>query len=139
MEALEEKLIDVWIELTAKIKNNRITKSISYNEAVILNLVYNSYLKESGVYIQEILKKTKMLKSLCNRTLNQLLAKDFIYRRNIKNQGIIYFNPVKEQEYLRIHQETLNYIAPIIDILGENDTREFIRIISKLLAKEESV
>lgn len=136
MEALEERLIETWIELTSLIKNNRITKTISYNEAVVLNLVYKAYLKNEGIYIQEILRITKMLKSLCNRTLNELISKGFIIKKMVKNQGLLFFNSLKEKDYLKIHQETLNYIAPIIKVFGQEDTEEFIRIVSKITKKE---
>ena len=49
----KEELIKSWIRLTAMIRNNRITKN--YNEAIILNLVYEAYQRNEGIYLQDIL------------------------------------------------------------------------------------
>lgn len=135
MEEIKEELIQTWIELTGLIKNNRIMKSISYNEGIILNYTYKAYLNNGGIYIQEILKRTRMLKSLCNRTINQLLEKGFIYRKQEKNQLQIFFCPEKEEEYLRIHRETMEYIQPILDIWGVDETETFIKSIRKLTGR----
>lgn len=135
MEELKEELIRTWIELTGIIKNNRIMKSISYNEGIILNYTYKAYQNRQGIYVQEILKRTRMLKSLCNRTINQLAAKGFIYRKQEKNQLRIFFCPEKEEEYMKIHRETMEYIQPILDIWGVEETQNFINSIRKLTGR----
>lgn len=129
---MKEELIQSWIELTAIIKNNRVTKNISYNEAIVLNYAYNAFLKGEGLYTQEILKKTKMLKSLCNRTINHLIEKNYIRRETDKNQVVIYFNPKKAEDYLKIHKETFETLKPIFEVLDEKDQMDFIRISHKI-------
>ena len=132
---MKEELIQSWIELTAAIKNNRVTKSISYNEAIILNYAYHAYLKEEGLYMQEILKKTKMLKSLCNRTINLLIDKNFLRREMNGNQVLVYLNPEKVNDYLEIHKETFAYLEPVFEVLDEKDQMDFIRISQKILRR----
>lgn len=132
---MKEELIRNWIELTAIIKNNRIIKSISYNEAVILNYAYEAFLQEKGLYMQEILKKTKMLKSLCNRTLNQLIEKKFLSKSIVKNQVVVYFNKDKVEDYIKIHQETFSSLQPVFEVLDTKDQKDFIRISEKLLRR----
>lgn len=125
---LLEDLIQAWIKSTSSIKNNRIFSEISYNEAIILNLCYNAYLERKGIYTKEIIQTTKMLKSLVNRTLNYLRAKNFIYTTTEKKQVIVYFNPQMEESYKKIHEHTIDYVLPIINKLGEENIKEFIRI-----------
>lgn len=129
---MKEELIQSWIELTAAIKNNRVTKSISYNEAIILNYAYHAYKKNEGLYMQEILKKTKMLKSLCNRTLNFLIEKEYLRRELDGNQVVVYLNPKRVDDYLAIHKETFAYLEPIFEVLDEKDQSDFIRISHKI-------
>lgn len=69
-----------------------------------------------------------MLKSLVNRTLNYLRAKNFIYTTTEKKQVIVYFNPQMEESYKKIHEHTIDYVLPIINKLGEENIKEFIRI-----------
>ncbi|MDE7161176.1 MAG: hypothetical protein K2N65_00285 [Anaeroplasmataceae bacterium] len=129
---MKEEIIQCWIELTAAIKNNRVTRSISYNEAIILNYAYHAYKKNEGLYMQEILKKTKMLKSLCNRTLNHLIEKEYLRRELDGNQVVVYLNPKKVDDYLTIHKETFAYLEPIFEVLDEKDQMDFIRISHKI-------
>lgn len=132
---MKEELIQSWIEITAAIKNNRVTKSISYNEAIILNYAYHAYKNNDGLYMQDILKKTKMLKSLCNRTINLLIGKDFLRRELDGNQVVVYLNPNKEKDYLEIHKETFAYLEPVFEVLDEKDQMDFIRISQKILRR----
>lgn len=129
---LEEKLIKAWIKITSIIKNNRIFEDISYNEAIILNLVYEKFENKEGLYVQDIIKHTKMLKSLVNRTLNSLLEKGFISKVQDKNQVQVYFNEAMQADYLKIHKHTLAYIHPIIAKIGVEDIQAFIRIADKI-------
>ncbi|MDE7100674.1 MAG: hypothetical protein K2O05_02340, partial [Anaeroplasmataceae bacterium] len=107
----------------------------SYNEAIILNYAYEAFLQEKGLYMQEILKKTKMLKSLCNRTLNQLIEKKFLSKSVVKNQVVVYFNEDKVEDYIKIHQETFSSLQPIFEVLDTEDQMDFIRISEKLLRR----
>ncbi len=128
----KEELIKSWIRLTAMIRNNRITKN--YNEAIILNLAYEAYQRNEGIYLQDILSFTHMLKSLANRTINQLVAAGFVYRKKApgSNRQIIYFAAEKEEAYLSMHQEILKKVEAITQIVGEQDLETFISIVKRL-------
>lgn len=129
-----EEVIKSWIRLTSIIRNNRIIKNYNYNEAIILNLVYEAYQKQEGVYLQDILSFTHMLKSLANRTINQLVTAGFVYRQkeNGSNRQILYFVAAKEQEYLSMHEEILKKVESIAEIVGEEDLEIFISIVKRL-------
>lgn len=129
-----EEVITAWISLTSIIKNNRIMKEYGYNESITLNLVYQAYKKGEDIYLQEIIRKTKMLKSLTNRTINRLIEKGFVYRKKDANSNrqMICFVPAKENDYLVMHKSTLNKVNKILEILGEKDALDFIRISQKI-------
>mgnify|MGYP000822285788 CR=1 FL=1 len=69
---LQNNLILSWVKLSGIIKNNRITTGLKYNEAIVMLILYSSYLKDGVglVSVQDIIKETGMLKSLVNRTLS---------------------------------------------------------------------
>ncbi|MDE5715247.1 MAG: hypothetical protein K2I42_03850 [Anaeroplasmataceae bacterium] len=136
-----EEIIKSWIRLSSIIKNNRIIEHYNYNEAIILNLVYEAYQQQKGVYLKDILHFTKMLKSLANRTINQLVEQDFVYRKKdeFSTKQIIFFNKNKEKEYLLMHQFILNKVQDIVSVLGDDDTDSFIRIVKKLNAYSEKL
>lgn len=127
-----EKIISGWISVTYALKNNRLTKDLPYNEAAILYYLYKSYKSGGGVYLQDILKRNKMNKSLANRTVNSLVKKGMIYTEKQGNRLILYFSPEKENEYLAVHTKILSLVENVIRILGDEDADAFIRICEKV-------
>ena len=133
----QENLINAWVRLSGIFKNTRITKGLMYNEAIVMLFVYNKYLedKEGKVSVKEINQKTKMLKSLVNRTLNSLEKKGLIKRcEGEGDRRISYIKCVEERldVFLEVHNSSLLLAENIIDIIGKEDTDTFIRIVDKI-------
>ena len=51
-----EKLLEAWVTLSGIIKNSRVTKGLQYNEAIVMNVIYNRYTQDGQgiVSIKEI-------------------------------------------------------------------------------------
>ena len=131
-EQTAEKIISGWISLTYALKNNRLTKDIPYNESAILYYLYKAFKAGKGLYLQDILKRNKMHKSLANRTVNSLIKKGMIYTERDGNKLILYFCAEKESEYLAQHEKILKLVDGVIDVLGDEDSQAFIRICDKI-------
>lgn len=130
-------LLKAWVRLSSILKNTRITKGLMYNEATVMLLVYNRYLAdgEGVVSIKEITQKTQMLKSLVNRTINALEKKGLIERcegEGDRRMGYVRCIREKLDVFLMVHNSSLKLAQDIIDIIGPEDTRAFIRIVQKL-------
>ncbi|MDE6001033.1 MAG: MarR family transcriptional regulator, partial [Clostridia bacterium] len=120
------------ISLTYALKNNRLTKDLPYNEAAVLFYLYKSFKAGEGLYLQDILKRNKMHKSLANRTVNSLIKKGMIYTERDGNKLILHFCAEKESEYLGLHEKVLKLVGGVINILGNEDSLAFIRICDKI-------
>lgn len=136
-ENLSEELIYSWVKLTGIIKNNRITKGLMYNEAIVMMLVYNKYRKDGTGFIsfKELLKETNMLKSLLNRTINNLISRGLIEKvtgETDKRTVYIKFVPEKIDVFLSVHGESMALASDIIKVIGEEDAKALIRISEKL-------
>ncbi len=136
-KTLDEQLLAAWVRLTGVIKNSRITKGLAYNEAIIMLLLYNRFLKDGDglVSIKEITRETKMLKSLVNRTINTLEEKGLLERRQIPgDKRMVYVRCIKEKlnVFLAVHNTSLHLAQNLIDIIGEEDARAFVRISKKI-------
>ncbi|MBO5743892.1 MAG: MarR family transcriptional regulator [Clostridia bacterium] len=132
-----ETLIKSWVKLSAMVKNSRITKGLVYNEAIIMLLIYERYQKdgEGVISIKEITKETNMLKSLVNRTINSLEQKGFIERcEKSGDKRMVYVKCIADrlETFLIIHKGSIDIATQIIDIIGDEDTNAFIRIVNKL-------
>ncbi len=135
-KSLQENLVLSWINITGILKNNRITKNLSYNESIIMLYTYNKYRYENcGISFKELVSSTKMMKSLVNRTLNSLKSKGLIAVDSDeadKRSCIIYVVEDKLDVFLAVHAESLALSEKVISIIGEDDTRTFIKIVEKL-------
>lgn len=134
---LQNNLIIAWVKLSGIIKNNRITTTLKYNEAIVMLTVYNRYLKD-GVgltSVQDIIKETGMLKSLANRTLGALEKNGLIAYEQGTADRRTKFVKLKEEKlnvFLSVHNTSLGVSQNIIDIIGEQDAKTFINIVEKL-------
>ena len=133
---LEEALILSWIRVTAVLKNTRITKKMIYNEAVVMAIVYDRYKKDGAgaVSFGDICKRTRMLKSLVNRTIGSLVKRGFLERRTGEDKRTTYVLPVAKKlpEFLEEHERSLSLARRVIDLIGEEDARAFCRIADKV-------
>lgn len=132
-----EKILVSWITLSGIIKNSRITKGLQYNEAIVMNVIYNRYTEdgEGLVSIKEITAKTRMLKSLVNRTVNSLIKKGLLQRcESSGDKRVVYVKCVKEKMdiFLKVHGGSVKIANSIIEILGDEDAEAFIRIVEKI-------
>lgn len=134
---LGEALITAWVRLTGTLKNTRITQGMNYNEAIVMLLTYNRFREddEGLVSFKEIVRETKMLKSLVNRTIDSLVQKNLLARCEGADKRTTFVRPVRENfdEYLRVHAQTLELVEKLIALIGEEDARAFIRISEKIV------
>ena len=132
-----ENLLQAWVTLSGIIKNSRITKGLQYNEAIIMNVIYNRYTEdgEGRVSIKEIIAKTRMLKSLVNRTVNSLIKKGFLQRcESAEDKRVVYVKCVQDKmdTFLKVHGGSVKIANHIIDIIGKEDAEAFIRLVEKI-------
>ena len=111
-EQLQERLLAAWIGINGALKESRLAGALTYNEAVVMKLVYDQY-REDGqgrVPVQRILQRTNMLKSLANRTVNALCRKGYLQKaRGEKDARSLFVSPVPEQlpAFLAVHRQSL--------------------------------
>jgi len=132
-----EELLQAWVTLSGIIKNCRITKGLQYNEAIIMNILHKQYQDdgEGKVAIKDIVQKTKMLKSLVNRTVNSLEKKGLLERcESDGDKRISYVRCAKDKIdlFLSVHNGSLMHAENIIEIIGEDNTESFIDIVKRI-------
>lgn len=136
-KVLSEQLLHSWVLLSGILKNTRITKGLMYNEATVMLLVYNRYCEDAEglICVKEIIQRTKMLKSLVNRTVNALEKKGLVQRCQVEgDRRMVYLKCNKDNLdiFLRVHNASLSLAQSIIDVIGQEDAETFIRIVKKL-------
>lgn len=137
-EVLQEQMLSAWIGLNALLKDTRVTKSMSYNEAIVMHVVLENYQKDGiGLTpVSQIISQTRMLKSLVNRTINKLYVQGYLEKRKDSEDGrMLSVLPVKEKlpEFLEVHRHSLDLARKAIDVIGKEDAARFIDIAQKLM------
>ncbi len=138
---LQEQMLTAWIGLNALLKDSRVTRGMSYNEAVAMKLVYNQYQKDGvgRTAVQRIVKETRMLKSLVNRTVNALCSEGYLIKeRDGEDARNLFVRPRPErlEAFLTVHRHSLQMVQSVINVIGEKDAACFVRICEKLRAAQ---
>ncbi len=136
MEDLGEELISAWVGLTGVLKNSRMTQGLNYNEAIVMNIAYHEYAKDgSPTSFKSIVQKTRMLKSLVNRTIDSLVKKNLLERLEGEDKRTTFVRPVKENlhVFLQVHEQSLALAREAIGIIGEEDAKTFIKIAERIV------
>lgn len=134
----EECLLDAWVSLSGILKNSRITKGLLYNESIVMLMAYRKYQENENqkISVKEIVHKTKMQKSLVNRTINALIEKGMLVKcESTGDKRMQYVACVKEklEDFLKVHNTSLALVEDIISIIGEEDSDRFISMTNKIV------
>lgn len=138
-EALLEGVLRAWVGASGMLKSSRIMREMTYNEAVVMKLVYEQYRADGRGYtaVRRIVRETGMLKSLVNRTVNALCARGYLVKERGEADGrSVFVRPVEERlpDFLAVHRRSLELVRQIVDIVGPEDAEGFIRMYEKLSA-----
>jgi len=141
-QELCERLLEAWVGLTGILKNSRLTHELSYNEAIVMLMVYRRYCEDGkGVLsLKEIIAGTKMLKSLVNRTVNSLEKAGYLIkeRSSADSRAVnVRFVPERAEGFLRVHEASLALAGRMVDVIGEEDAERFIGIYRKIALSEQ--
>ena len=138
---LRERLLSAWIGINGFFKDSRMTQELTYNEAVVMKLVYDQYRADGvgRVPLRSILKRTNMLKSLANRTIDSLCAQGYLVKERSGRALSLRLAPQRLADFLAVHQRPLALAQAVIDAIGPEDADRFVRICEKFLDAEVQI
>lgn len=131
MEDIKEKALDAWLQLLTAVNTERIVTSMTFNEAVVCNILNRN--KEKVFTATELCNKMKMQKSLMNRTLTSMEEKGWISRIRStldKRQVFVKWNEQANAIYEKEHEAVLNLVDRILSKVGYEKANEVIQMFS---------
>lgn len=142
--ALDEQVLSAWIRLNSVLKDSRMTKNLTYNEAIVMNLVYERYAQDPHalVSVKTITRETNMLKSQVNRTITALCNQGFLTKQRDTEDGrnlLVAPIPEKLPEFLAVHAHSLAMVQEVIAVIGEADARTFVSISERVVQAESQI
>jgi DNA-binding MarR family transcriptional regulator len=132
---MEEQLLTAWLKLSSCIWNRRLVNGMSYNEALVFNLLNKQEEKDKHYTATELCSLTNLLKSQMNRILCQMEDKGLIQRiRSNEDKRNIYIMPTDKgrEAYLKEHQEILGIVRQVIDKLGYKKAEQTIEVLNEV-------
>lgn len=134
---VNENLLSAWLRLTTTISNERIVSKMPFNESLICNILYRQAKQDPQKHLTatDLCARTRMLKSLMNRTLNNMEKKELIHRTRStedKRHVLIELNMQKADTYLAQHTQILNLIDEIVKKFGKEKAMEIYRIFEEV-------
>lgn len=136
-----ERVLKSWIQMLMSVNGEHAVSTITYNEAIICNVLIHS---EKEVTATNLCNIMKMQKSQMNRTLTCMEEKGMIQRtRSLidKRQILIKFIDSEENPYYQEHERILKYVDRLLEHFGVNKIEGMIELfdyISKI-AQEENI
>jgi len=137
-DLLEEQILRSWVTLNGTLKDSQMTKGLTYNEAIVMLLILEQY-RQDGIgrtSVQSLLKSTNLLKSLMNRTINALCLQGYLKKERVGRQLFVSPLPRRLPDFLAVHDHSLSLARQVIDAIGQEDARHFVRICEKLMAAD---
>lgn len=133
MEQINEDLLSAWLRLSVTICNKRIVSGFSYNEAIVCNMLYHQRNNYPGEYLTatDLCNRTYMLKSLMNRTINNLEKRSIVVRkRSDKDRRLVYvmLNENNIHIYEKEHKEIIETVGSIAEKIGTEKIHDVIEM-----------
>ena len=137
MESLNEELLTVWLRLTSVIDNQRLVAGLSFNEAVVCNLLGRAAGQADGyLTASDLCAETRILKSQMNAILRSLEQKGLISRcqsAKDKRQVEVRLLPEGTASYAASHQQVIRLIDKLISSVGEEQIRQLIPLLHQVV------
>lgn len=126
---LREELLDGWLRMSMTIWNERLVKTMTYNEAVVCNLLYKQHKKDGAPLTATYLcEQLQIRKPQMNVILNRMEQEGKITRTrsvNDKRNVEILLTADGIRSYETVHEEILRLPEALITHLGEEKSKIF--------------
>lgn len=122
----QEELLQAWIDMSLRIRGNRLVSGFSFNEIIICRILYEQQVKGAKpVTATELCRRMQLLKSQINKILTGMEKQGLIERirsEEDKRKMEIRLKPGAEQVYLDAHERILHIMSHVCQHLGEDQS-----------------
>ncbi len=132
MSQLSEEVIAAWMQLIAAVENRRVVSGLSFNEALVCNLLARRREEGGCLTASELCVKTRILKSQMNAILRSLEDKGVITRTPSPADRRVVEVRLKEgggPVYRSSHAHTLGIVDQLVASMGEDKVRALLPMV----------
>lgn len=136
MEQLNEELLSAWLRLSSTIDNQRLVRGMSFNEALVCNLMVHARRQGRTLTARDLCQDSGILKSQMNAILLSLEKRGVIQRRQSQgDRRMVELHLLQPglEEYLTSHRRILTLIDRLIDSVGPEKIRQLIPLLHEVV------
>lgn len=133
---LNEELLSVWLRMSNVINNQRLVTGLSFNEALVCNLLLRAKKQDLPLTAKDLCAETRILKSQMNSILLSLEKKGAVCRlqsRQDRRQVEIRLTEEGVRQYQQAHLPILQLIDRLIAAQGEESVRQLIPMLHQVV------
>ena len=124
-----EALLRAWLELASTIWSRQMVSGMTYNEAVVSNLLLHQMQEEPDrpLTATELCEKTNIRKSQMNALLSSLEARGYLRRsrsQEDRRRVRLYLTEAGAAAYQESHKQGRALIEAVVDRMGEPEVRQ---------------
>ena len=144
----QEELLQAWIDMSLRIRGNRLVSGLSFNEIVICRILYMQQL-EGGkpVTATDLCRRMHLLKSQINKLLTSMEKQGLVERvrsEQDRRKVELRLKPEAECVYLNAHEGIMKIMEHVCSTMGEKQAqqlavllREAVRSIDRMPSSSE--
>ncbi len=132
---LNEELLSVWLRLSGVINNQRLVTGLSFNEALVCNLLVRAARTGGSLTASELCAETRILKSQMNAILLSLERHGVISRQRSqldRRRVELRLTPDGLDRYTAAHSRILTLIDRLVATQGEDFIRALIPMLQQV-------
>ena len=124
-----EALLRAWLELASNIWSRQMVSGMTYNEAVVSNLLLHQQQEEPDrpLTATELCEKTNIRKSQMNALLGSLEKQGYLRRsrsQEDRRRVHLYLTEAGAEAYRQSHRQGRALIQAVVDRMGEQEIRQ---------------
>lgn len=142
MDTLNEELLTAWLRLSNVINNQRLVTGLSFNEALVCNLLARAQREGRTMTASALCAQTRILKSQMNAILLSLEDQGIIQRRQDqqdRRRMELLLLPEGLRRYDASHRRILSLVDRLIAAMGENRVCQLIPLLHQAVDIFDSI
>lgn len=139
----QEELLQAWIDMSLRIRGNRLVSGLSFNEIVICRILYERQTNgESPLTAAELCRRMHLLKSQINKILTGMEKQGLIERvrsENDRRKMEIRLKPGAERIYMEAHERILVIMGHVCDQMGTSNAQQLTMLLKQAVRSMDRV
>lgn len=129
----QEELLQAWIDMSMRIRGNRLVSGFSFNEIIICRMLYQQQTQGgTPLTATDLCRRMQLLKSQVNKLLTNLERNGMIQRvrsERDRRKMEIRLRPGGEEAYLTAHKRIVKIMSYVIARLGRDDAQRLTALL----------